>query len=112
MKLSELAKVPLAQISTLEQSALLRIKTLRALEALIKHKPAELSRSLQVAGTHISEAVNRLNVFIAYVLPDDGPLRIVWSSTKPLKAGPSANTLLIKRRSKHLMVQCLSLIHI
>ena len=107
MKLSELAKVPLAQISTLEQSALLRIKTLRALEALIKHKPAELSRSLQVAGTHISETVNRLNVFIAYVLPDDGPLRIVWSSTKPLKAGPSANTLLIKRRSKHLMVQCL-----
>ena len=84
MKLSELAKVPLAQISTLEQSALLRIKTLRALEALIKHKPAELSRSLQVAGTHISEAVNRLNVFIAYVLPDDGPLRIAMAAQNPM----------------------------
>lgn len=106
MKLSELAKVPLAKSSALKQLALLRIETLGALEALIKHKPANLLQSLHVAGTHISETV-KLNVFIAYVLPDDGPIRIVWSSTKSPKARPSANKLLIKRRSKHLMFQCL-----
>jgi len=97
MKLSELAKVPLAKSSALKQLALLRIETLGALEALIKHKPANLLQSLHVAGTHISETV-KLNVFIAYVLPDDGPIRIVWSSTKSPKARPSANKLLIKRR--------------